>query len=134
MSIQIGAVVAVMGTEVSVRAFENSNHETHFFQGKKFKGISIREFVSITHGFREIVCTVEGEYLDERSFEVEANEKLFTRKLKLRPIGYFEDDEFKDGIKFLPKIGDVARLLSEQQVSSIFERESSDGFVIGRLL
>jgi len=134
MSIQIGEVVAVMGVEVSVRAFENSNHETHFFQGKKFKGISIREFVSITHGFREIVCTVEGEYLDERSFEVEASEKVFTRKLKLRPIGYFEDDEFKDGIKFLPKIGDVARLLSEQQVSSIFERNSSDDYIIGRLL
>ncbi|WP_171119543.1 ATP-binding protein [Ruegeria sp. HKCCA5463] len=134
MSIQIGEVVAVMGVEVSVRAFENSNHETHFFQGKKFKGISIREFVSISHGFREIVCTVEGEYLDERSFEIEASEKLFTRKLKLRPIGYFEDDEFKDGIKFLPKIGDIARLLSEQQVSSVFERETSDGFVIGRLL
>jgi DNA helicase HerA-like ATPase len=134
MSIQIGEVVAVMGIEVSVRAFENSNHETHFFQGKKFKGISIREFVAISHGFREIVCTIEGEYLDEKSYEIEASEKIFKRKLKLRPIGYFEDDEFKDGIKFLPKIGDIARLLSEQQVSSIFERKSSDDFIIGRLL
>ncbi|MCJ7871459.1 ATP-binding protein [Phaeobacter sp. J2-8] len=134
MSIQIGEVVAVMGVEVSVKAFENSNHETHFFNGKKFKGISIREFVSISHGFREIVCTVEGEYLDERHYELEASEKLFTRKLKLRPIGYFEDDEFKDGIKYLPKIGDVARLLSEQQVGSIFDSKSSDGYVIGNLL
>lgn len=134
MSIQIGEVVAVMGVEVSVRAFENSNHETHFFNGQKFKGISIREFVSISHGFREIVCTVEGEYLDERNYELEASEKLFTRKLKLRPIGYFEDDVFKDGIKYLPKIGDVAKLLSEQQVGSIFESKSSDGYVIGKLL
>lgn len=134
MRIQIGEVVAVMGVEVSVRAFENSNHETHFFNGKKFKGISIREFVSISHGFREIVCTVEGEYLDERNFELEASEKLFTRKLKLRPIGYFEDDAFKDGIKYLPKIGDIAKLLSEQQVGSIFERKSSDGYIIGKLL
>jgi DNA helicase HerA-like ATPase len=134
MSIQIGEVVAVMGVEVSVRAFENSNHETHFFNGKKFKGISIREFVSISHGFREIVCTVEGEYLDERNFELEASEKLFTRKLKLRPIGYFEDDAFKDGIKYLPKIGDIAKLLSEQQVGSIFESKSSDGYIIGKLL
>ena len=134
MSIQIGEVVAVMGVEVSVRAFENSNHETHFFNGKKFKGISIREFVSISHGFREIVCTVEGEYLDERNFDLEASEKLFTRKLKLRPIGYFEDDAFKDGIKYLPKIGDIATLLSEQQVGSIFESKSSDGYVIGKLL
>ena len=134
MSIQIGEVVAVMGVEISVRAFENSNHETHFFNGKKFKGISIREFVSISHGFREIVCTVEGEYLDERNFELEASEKLFTRKLKLRPIGYFEDDAFKDGIKYLPKIGDIATLLSEQQVGSIFESKSSDGYIIGKLL
>ena len=134
MSIQIGEVVAVIGVEVSVRAFENSNHETHFFNGNKFKGISIREFVSISHGFREIVCTVEGEYLDERNYELEASEKLFTRKLKLRPIGYFEDDVFKDGIKYLPKIGDVAKLLSEQQVGSIFESQSSDGYVIGKLL
>lgn len=134
MSIQIGEVVAVMGVDISVRAFENSNHETHFFNGKKFKGISIREFVSISHGFREIVCTVEGEYLDERNFELEASEKLFTRKLKLRPIGYFEDDAFKDGIKYLPKIGDIATLLSEQQVGSIFESKSSDGYIIGKLL
>ena len=134
MSIQIGEVVAVMGVEVSVRAFENSNHETHFFNGKKFKGVSIRAFVSISHGFREIVCTVEGEYLDERHYEREASEKIFTRKLKLRPIGYFEDDEFKDGIKYLPRIGDIARLLSEQQVGSIFDSKSSDGYVIGNLL
>jgi len=134
MSIQIGEVVAVMGVEVSVRAFENSNHETHFYKGKKFKGISIREFVSISHGFREIVCSVEGEYLDERNYEVEASEKLFARKLKLRPIGFFEDDEFRDGIKYLPKIGDIARLLSEQQVGSIFDTKSSDGYVIGKLL
>lgn len=134
MSIQIGEVVAVMGVEVSVRAFENSNHETHFYKGKKFKGISIREFIGISHGFREIVCTVEGEYLDERDYETEASEKLFTRKLKLRPIGYFEDDKFKDGIKYLPKIGDIARLLSEQQVGSIFESKASVGYVIGNLL
>lgn len=134
MSIEIGEVVAVLGVEVSVRAFENSNHETHFFNGKKFKGISIREFVSISHGFREIVCTIEGEYLDERNYELEASEKLFTRKLKLRPIGYFEDDVFKDGIKHLPKIGDIAKLLSEQQVGSIFESKSADGYIIGKLL
>lgn len=134
MSIQIGEVVAVMGIEISVRAFENSNHETHFFKGKKFKGISIREFVAISHGFREIVCTVEGEYLDDRNYELEASEKIFTRKLKLRPVGYFEDDVFKDGIKHLPKIGDIARLLSEQQVSSIFDSNSSDDYVIGKLL
>ncbi len=134
MSIQIGKVIAVMGVEVSLRTFEDSNHETHFFNGKKFKGISIRELISISHGFREIVCTVEGEYLDERDYESVASEKFFTRKLKLRPIGYFEDKKFNDGIKHLPKIGDIARLLSEQEVGSIFDSNSSDPYFIGKLL
>lgn len=134
MSIPIGEVISVMGVEVAVKAFENSNHETHFHDGKRFKGISIREFIAIEHGFREIVCTVEGEYLDERNYETEGASKTFTRKLKVKPIGYFEDGSFKDGIKFLPKIGDVARLLSEEQVSSIFERHTVESYIIGKLL
>ena len=134
MSIPIGEVISVMGIEVAVKAFENSNLETHFHRGKRYKGISIREYIAIEHGFREIVCTVEGEYLDERIYETEGANKTFTRKLKVKPIGYFEDGVFKDGIKFLPKIGDVARLLSERQVSSIFERDTVNNYVIGKLL
>lgn len=134
MSIPIGEVISVLGVEVALKAFENSNHETHFHDGKRYKGISIREFIAIEHGFREIVCIVEGEYLDEKNYETEGANKTFTRKLKVKPIGYFEDGSFKDGIKFLPKIGDVARLLSEQQVSSIFERDTVESYVIGKLL
>ena len=95
MSIPIGEVISVMGVEVAVKAFENSNLETHFHGGKRYKGISIREYIAIEHGFREIVCTVEGEYLDERSYETEGANKTFTRKLKVKPIGYFEDGVFK---------------------------------------
>ncbi|MEJ8476872.1 ATP-binding protein [Roseibium algae] len=134
MTITIGEVIAVIGVEVSIRAFENSNLETHFHSGKRYKGISIREFIAIEHGFREVICTIEGEYLDERNTEQDGANKNYIRKLKARPIGYFEDDTFKDGIKFLPKIGDTARLLSEGQVSSIFERRAAEKYIIGKLL
>lgn len=134
MSIPIGEVISVMGVDVAVKAFENSNHETHFYDGKRYKGISIQEFIAIEHGFREIVCKVEGEYLDERNYETKGANKTFTRKLKVKPIGYFEDESFKFGIKFLPKIGDIARLLSEEQVSSIFERDTAENYIIGKLL
>jgi hypothetical protein len=59
MSIPIGEVISVFGVEVSIKASESSNLETHFHRGKRFKGVSIREFIAIEHGFREIVCTVE---------------------------------------------------------------------------
>ena len=134
MSIEIGEVTAVIGVEVTLRAYENSNLETHFHQGDRYKGISIREFISIEHGFREIICVIEGEYLDERYTENDGAQVNYIRKLKARPVGYFQDEKFKDGIKFLPKIGDTASLLADHKVSRIFERASSGDFTIGKLM
>lgn len=134
MSIPIGEVIGVMGVEITLRAHESSNLETHFYEGKRYKGVSIREFISIEHGFREIICTIEGEYLDERNSEQDGAHVRYIRKLKARPIGFFEDSQFRDGIKFLPKIGDIAKLLSEGQISRIFERNTAENFVIGNLM
>lgn len=54
--------------------------------------------------------------------------------MKARPIGYFEDGIFRDGIKFLPKILDSAHLLSEDKIARIFEKKSTEGFKIGKLM
>ncbi|WP_349291162.1 ATP-binding protein [Loktanella sp. SALINAS62] len=127
-------MTAVVGVEITIKTNENSNLETHFYAGQSFKGVSIREFIAIDHGFREVICIVEGEFLDERLKEGEGPNAQFVRKLKVRPIGYFEDDLFFDGIKFLPKIGDPAKLLPERQIERIFERASTESFIIGRLM
>lgn len=132
--INIGEVVAVVGVDITLRANDSSNLETVFFKGEKFKGVSIRELISISHGFRDIVCVVEGEYLDERLMEGDGPTARPVRRLKARPIGYFEDAAFFDGIKFLPKIGDVAYLVPERQVAQVYERRSVQGFIIGKLL
>lgn len=132
--IEVGEVVSVVGTEIIIRANESSNLETHFHRGQSYKGISIREFIAVDHGFREIICIIEGEYLDERWRNEDGPDLSYVRKLKARPIGYFEDGKFVDGIKFLPKIKDRAKLLPETQVEQIFERNSSESFVIGKLL
>lgn len=130
----IGEVIAIIGTEITIRAFENSNLETHFFNGKRYKGVSIREFIAIDHGFREIICLIEGEYLDERCIEKNETKPTYIRKLKARPLGYFSDGKFRDGIKFLPKIGDKAKLLSDKEIGLVFEKNTNDEFVIGSLL
>ncbi|WFU04501.1 ATP-binding protein (plasmid) [Rhizobium sp. CB3171] len=134
MTIVVGSVIAVVGIEVTIRAYENSNVETHFFKGQRFKGVSIREFIAIEHGFRDVVCIIEGEYLDERNSEYDGMQQTYVRKLKARPVGYFDGEQFKEGIKFLPKIEDQARLLSEEEIARIFESKSAKDFVIGSLL
>ncbi len=63
MSIKIGEVIGVHGIKVTLKVFEESNRETLFYQGAKYKGVSIREYISIRRGFRDIICIIEGEYL-----------------------------------------------------------------------
>ena len=65
MSINVGEVVAVKGVQVTLRIFEESNIETIFYDGRKYKGVSIREYIGVKRGFCLIVCVIEGEYLQK---------------------------------------------------------------------
>jgi DNA helicase HerA-like ATPase len=134
MSINVGEVVAVRGTLVTLRIFEESSLETLFYEGKKYKGVSIREYIGVKRGFCLIVCIIEGEYLDENRFEHEDNKKQYVRKVEVKPIGYFEQSKFKDGIKLMPMIKDKAFLLNESQVVQIYSQGTDGKFNIGKML
>lgn len=134
MSIKIGEVIAVNGIKVTLRIFEESNRDTLFYNGEKYKGISIREYISISRGFRDVICIIEGEYLDENRFEQQTNKTHYIRKVEAKPIGYFEHERFYEGIKFLPMIKDSAFLLQEEKISKIYNQDHRDGFVIGNML
>ncbi|EGR0521029.1 ATP-binding protein [Vibrio cholerae] len=134
MSINVGEVIAVRGTQVTLRIYEESSLETMFHDGKKYKGVSIREYIGIKRGFCLIVCIVEGEYLDENRFELEDKKIQYIRKVEAKPIGYFEQSKFKDGIKLMPMIKDKAYLLNESQVISVFSQGIDGTFNIGKML
>ena len=134
MSINVGEVVAVKGTQVTLRIFEESNLETLFYDGKKYRGVSIREYIGIKRGFCLIVCIIEGEYLDENRYEHDDNKKQYVRKVEVKPIGYFEQSKFHDGIKLMPMIKDKAYLLNENQVVQIFNQGTDGTFNIGTML
>ena len=104
MSIRVGEVIAVHGIKVTLRIDEDSSKETLYFKGDKYKGVSIREYIAIQRGFRSIVCLVEGEYLDENRVEGDGVRASYIRKVEARPVGYFEGNEFRHGIKFMPMI------------------------------
>jgi len=134
MSIVVGEVIAVSGIRISLRIFEDSSQETIFYDGVKYRGVSLREHISIQRGFIDIVCLVEGEYLDERKLDVDIEKMLYVRKVDVRPIGYIVDDKFFEGVKFMPMIRDKASLLSEPMVGKIYGTEGKIKFSIGSML
>ncbi|GGC91957.1 ATP-binding protein [Halopseudomonas salina] len=134
MSIRVGEVIAVHGTKLVLKIDEQSSKETLFYEGEKYKGVSIREYLSIQRGFRDIVCMVEGEFLDEGRTELHDGRQTFVRKVEARPIGYFDSAGFTQGIKYLPMIQDAAYLLSEEKIRSIFDRKIESDFRIGTML
>lgn len=134
MGIRVGEVIAIQGTKVVLKIDEQSSKETLFHDGDKYKGVSIREYLSIQRGFRDIICMVEGEYLDESRVETRDGKATFIRKVEVRPIGFFDRSCFTQGIKFLPMIRDAAYLLPEERIRSIFDRKADSSFKIGQML
>lgn len=134
MSIRVGEVIAVHGTKVILKIDEQSSKESLFHDGDKYKGVSIREYLSIQRGFRDIICMVEGEFLDESRVDTRDGKPTFVRKVEARPIGFFDRTGFSQGIKFLPMIQDAAYLLPEERIRSIFDRKSDSSFKIGQML
>ncbi|MEZ9731191.1 ATP-binding protein [Vibrio cyclitrophicus] len=134
MGINVGEVVAVRGTQVTLRIYDESSLETMYHDGKKYRGVSIREYIGVKRGFCTIVCIIEGEYLDEKRFELEDNKIQYIRKVEAKPIGYFEQSKFKDGIKLMPMIKDKSYLLNERQVVRIFSQGTDGTFNIGKML
>ena len=134
MSIVVGEVIAVSGIRISLRIFEDSSQETIFYDGVKYRGVSLREHISIQRGFIDIVCLVEGEYLDERKLDADVEKTLYVRKVDVRPVGYIVDDRFFEGVKFMPMIRDKASLLSEPMIGKIYGTEGKIKFSIGSML
>ena len=134
MSIVVGEVISVSGIRISLRIFEDSSQETIFYDGVKYRGVSLREHISIQRGFIDIVCLVEGEYLDERRMDANAEKTQYIRKVDVRPIGYTVDDKFFEGVKYMPMIRDKASLLSERMVGKIYGTEGTTSFSIGAML
>jgi len=135
MSIRVGEVIAVHGTKIVLKIDEQSSKETLFYDGEKYKGVSIREYLSIQRGFRDIICMVEGEHLDESRVEQSDGRTSYVRKVEAKPIGHFDGEEFSQGIKYLPMIQDSVFLMQEERIRSIFERNGQGSeFKIGQML
>lgn len=133
MVLCVGEVIAVKGIKIIIKIYEQSNLETIFYKGNSYQGVSINEHLSIQRGFKDIITKVEGEYLDESRAETEGHVVSYIRKVELQPLGHFENENFFEGVKHLPMIGDKVFLLNKEQVYQVYSR--GDGsFSIGETI
>lgn len=118
----IGSVFSVKGKDIVVNVNKDKNLPHLFYKGRTIKNVSVglSNYVKIIKGFTEIICKVEGEYLDEDKYQKNkkyTNEKQkIDRFLNVSVFGFYDNDhKFQHGIKEMPLIGSECRLLSREE-------------------
>jgi DNA helicase HerA-like ATPase len=139
----IGSVFSVKGKDIVVKVNKDKNLPHLFFQGKTVKNISVglSNYVKILKGFTEIICKVEGEYLEEDKYQVDkiySNEKQkMDRFLNVSVFGFYDDDHrFQHGIKEMPLIGSECRLLSRTEFEVLHQLSDKNelSIILGSLI
>ena len=118
----IGSVFSVKGKDIVVKVNKDKNLPHLFFKGRTIKNVSVglSNYVKIIKGFTEIICKVEGEYLEEDKYQTNkkyTNEKQkISRFLNVSVFGFYDNDQkFQHGIKEMPLIGSECKLLSREE-------------------
>ncbi|HUD19578.1 MAG TPA: ATP-binding protein [Patescibacteria group bacterium] len=118
----IGSVFSVKGKDIVIKVNKDKNLPHLFFKGKTIKNVSVglSNYVKITKGFTEIICKVEGEFLEEDKFQASKkyiNEKQkIERFLNVSVFGFYDsDNRFQHGIKEMPLIGSECKLLTRDE-------------------
>ena len=124
----IGSVFSVKGKDIVVKVNKDKNLPHLFFKGRTIKNVSVglSNYVKILKGFTEIICKVEGEYLEEDKYQVNkkySNEKQkINRFLNVSVFGFYDHDhKFQHGIKEMPLIGSECKLLSRDEFEKLHQ-------------
>lgn len=124
----IGSVFSVKGRDIIVKVNKDKNLPHLFFKGRTVKNVSVglSNYVKIIKGFTEIICKVEGEYLEEDKNQKNKdyiNEgQKFDRLLNVSVFGFYDNDgKFQHGIKEMPLIGSECKLLSKQEFEELHQ-------------
>jgi len=124
----IGSVFSVKEKNIIVKVNKDKNLPHLFFKGRTIKNVSVglSNYIKILKGFTEIICKVEGEYLEEDKFQSSkdyASEKQrMDRFLNVSVFGFYDHDgKFQHGIKEMPLIGSECRLLSREEFEKLHQ-------------
>src|SRR3989344_5907531 len=124
----IGSVFSVKGKDIIVKVKKDKNLPHLFFEGRTIKNVSVglSNYIKILKGFTEIICKVEGEYLEEDKFQTNkaygSERQRIDRFLNVSVFGFYDHDgKFQHGIKEMPLIGSECRLLSREEFEKLHQ-------------
>lgn len=128
----IGSVFSVRGKDIIVKVNKNKNLPHLFFKGRTVKNVSVglSNYVKITKGFTEIICKVEGEYLEEDKYQKNkkyiSEQQKIERFLNVTVFGFYDStSKFQHGIKEMPLIGSECKLLSREEFEELHQLSDS---------
>lgn len=129
---KVGTVCSVDGREVSVKVDKLKNSSHLIFKGELIKNVSVGSYIKILKGFIPIIGKVETEFIVPRKDYLKSKyytqEEQINRELKIKLLGYLENDKYCRGIKELPLIDNECFLLTNEEFEQIhhFVSDGSD--------
>ena len=129
----IGQVIEVRGQKIRIRVFENKNSNILVYKGQAIKNISVGGFVKIPKGFSNIIGRIEGEYIQENKIidDSKSNTRFskesetIDRIIEVSIMGILNDNKFKRGLIDIPLVFSDVFILTNEEISKIFEFSES---------
>lgn len=127
---KIGIVCSVDGREVKVKVDKLKNSSHLIFKGELVKNVSVGSYIKIIKGFIPIIGKVETELIVPSKENLESKystqEEHIIRELRIKLLGYLENDKYCRGIKELPLIDNECFLLTNEEFEQIHRFVSDD--------
>jgi len=136
--LQIGRVIKVDGTKISVGVDTNKNAPTIIYKDNLVANVSVGGYVNIYKGFQRLVGKIEGESIcdDDSAVDIRyfATREKIKRILNVKIIGYFDENQkFCKGILTLPIIDNPCFLLTHEEFFAIHSPSSESVIRLGTL-
>ena len=124
----VGNVVSIEGMKINILMNEHSNLESFHHSGVFYDGVSIGSYIGIIRGSHKIIGRIEKEFLedvDKEPYNHQFLRERFRRHIEVSLIGDMYKGKFEYGIKRFPMIFNEVVLLSDNEIKSILQRNSS---------
>lgn len=141
---EVGVVWSVKGNEVVIKMYNVSSDFVYFYDGEEYEGIRNGGYLSISRGHIDIICQIESEEIKDNYINIdmekcdlkELQNKRYEKFIYAKCIGFFENDEFKFGVRYSPVIYNTVKMLNKENVKKMFNSKKENGidFVIGKEL
>lgn len=131
--LEIGIVVEVKGFINKIATFENTNHSTFIYKGTLINNVIVNGFIIIQQKNVKIIAKINSETIwdkqnNSNDFKLDNrfSKKTIKRVLEVQTIGYIFKGRFYTGASFLPMIGNIASIPTNEETNQIYINNYSE--------